>query len=509
MSERDVVKLVNITKRFSNVVANEGINLTLRRGEIHALLGENGAGKTTLMNILSGLYRPDAGRIVVWGEDVALRSPREALAHGIGMVHQHFELVDTLTVAENIVLGHRPSGFLLPPKAIADLVLRSSKAYGLVVDPHAYVWQLSVGERQRVEILRWLYRGAQLMILDEPTAVLTPGEASELYRSLREMANAGKAVVFISHKLDEVMAAADRITVLRSGRVVGTVAKRDTSITELTRMMIGRELCRSESKKVSAAGKAVLALHGIHALSDRGTPALRGVDLTLHEGEILGIAGVAGNGQRELAEVITGLRAITSGRLYVGGIDLTGAGPLRIMNAGVRYVPEERLGTGLVPQCNLIDNAILRDFRRPPFKRGFWIDRKSALKRAELIIEQFGIKTPGPGVCARDLSGGNLQKLLVGRELFSCPKVLVVAQPTRGLDIAATDAVRKQLLTLRDQGTGVLLISEDLDEILEMSDRIAVMFSGRILGVVSGKDATREHVGALMGGREEGMGQTA
>lgn len=507
MSGETLVEMAGITKYFAGIPADDGVDLVLRCGEIHAVLGENGAGKTTLMNILSGLYRPDAGTITVRGRRVGLHSPRDALSLGIGMVHQHFELVDILTVSENVVLGHRSSGFVITERRIAGLVARVSKDYGLAVDPCAYIWQLSVGEQQRVEILRLLYRGAQLMILDEPTAVLTPGEADDLYRSLRRMADSGKAIVFITHKLDEVMAVADQITVLRGGRVVGSKPRKETTVTELTRMMIGRDLKSDRSvTRVFTSEPPVLSLAGVSARSDRGLQALQDVDLDLFAGQILGIAGVAGNGQRELAEVMAGMRPPVAGRLRLGATDLTGASPLDMMNAGVRFVPEERLGVGLVPQCDLVDNAVLRDFRKSPYKRGLWIDRKASLTQTESIIERFEIKAPNPWVRVRDLSGGNLQKLLVGRELVARPKVLVAAQPTRGLDIGATDAVRKHLLQLRDEGTAIFLISEDLDEVLMMSDRVGVMFSGRIVAILPSDEASRERVGALMAGRVEGTG---
>ncbi len=500
MDDKDRVELAGITKSFGALKANEEIDLVLSRGEIHAILGENGAGKTTLMNILSGLYRPDAGTISLWGEKVVIRSPRDALALGIGMVHQHFELVDVFTVTQNMLLGHGPSGLVLNLRKMAKVIVEIGATYGFKVEPEAFVWQLTVGEKQRVEILRLLHRGAELMILDEPTAVLTPGEAEELYRSLRRMADAGKAVAFITHKLHEVMAVADRVTVLRGGRVVGSVEREATTAAELTRMMIGRELVRSTVERRKAGGTPIVEVKNLSSVSDRGVPALREVGLDLCPGEIVGVAGVAGNGQRELAEVITGLRPATGGHVFIGGKDLTGAGALAVMNAGLRYVPEERMGTGLVPECTVIDNVILRDFWKPPFSRGQWISRKVSEQYAQSLIRQFDIKTQGIGVKAKDLSGGNLQKLLVARELAAKPRVLVVAQPTRGLDVGATEAVRKCLVDLREQGTAILLISEDLDEVLALSDRIAVMFGGRVVGVVPSEQATRARVGALMGG---------
>ena len=500
LGDCDVVKLSGITKSFRGVRANDGVDLYLRRGQIHALLGENGAGKTTLMNILSGLYRPDAGTISVWGESLTFKSPRDALARGIGMVHQHFELVNTLTVWENIVLGHRPSGFFYRPARLAALVAKSSAAYGIGVDPDALVWQLSVGEQQRVEILRLLHRGAELMILDEPTAVLTPAEAEDLYRSLRLMADSGKAIVFITHRLNEVMTVADVITVLRGGRVVGNLARSEASVEKLTRMMIGRDVTTQTRADQTTLGEPRLVLESVSAKGDRGITSLTNVSLTVRAGEILGVAGVAGNGQRELAEVITGLRRCVSGRILVDTADITNYSPERVVLAGVRYVPEERMGVGLVSQCTVAENAVLRDFGRAPYSRGFWLERRVATETAIGLISRYDIRTPGPHVRTGELSGGNLQRLLVGREIQANPKVLVVAQPTRGLDVGATEAVHSLLLKLRERGTAILLISEDLDEILALSDRVAVLFAGRVVGLLPRGKVTRAGIGALMGG---------
>lgn len=510
MQASDLVILRGITKQFQGIAANDGIDLKLVKGEIHALLGENGAGKTTLMNILTGLYRPDGGEISVWGESVRFRSPKDALQRGIGMVHQHFQLVDVFTVTENVLLGARSSGFRLRREQTAKTVAELARSHGLAVDPAAAIWQLSVGERQRVEILKLLFRGAELLILDEPTAVLTPGEADDLYRALRRLADQGKAVVFITHKLKEVMAAADRVTVLRGGRVVGSMRKDETSAEQLAALMIGGALPEQTVQRARVPGPPALAVKGLCARSDRGTSGLQRLDLTIHQGEIVGVAGVAGNGQRELAEAIAGLRPATAGTVAVGEKDVTGAGALATMKAGLRYVPEDRLGTGLVPQLDLIDNTMLRDYRQPPLGRGWWVDRGAARAKTKELIHRFGIKAVGAEMAARNLSGGNQQKLLVGREFSGNPLAIIVAQPTRGLDVGAALMVHDQLLAMREQGAGILLISEDLDEVLALSDRVAVMYGGVVVDVLPAQAADRRLIGRMMGGggKEGAVGAT-
>jgi simple sugar transport system ATP-binding protein len=496
----DEIRLSGITKRFGGLVANAGIDLTLRRGEIHALLGENGAGKSTLMNILSGVYQPDEGVIVAGGERLRLRSPRDAVRLGIGMVHQHFQLIDAFSVLDNVLLATGGGSFRLDRRGAAQRLVEVSRRHGLTVTPDAPVWQLTVGERQRVEIVKLLYRGAELLLLDEPTAVLTPAEAEDLYRALRQLAEAGKFVVFITHKLNEVIAAADRITVLRQGRVVTTLDRAAASIAVLGMMMVGTTPGRPHVATLGEPGTTVLSLENAWTKTGRGASGLKGVELALRRGEILGIAGVAGNGQVELAEAIAGIRTLRRGRVWLDGADVTRRCVLDRLRAGLRFVPEDRLGMGLVPQLDLADNVMLRDFREPPLARGPWIDRRVARARTRQLVRDYDVRPSGIETKLRALSGGNQQKILIGRELLSQPIVLVVAQPTRGLDVTATRAVHDRLLALRAAGTGVLLISEDLDEVLLLSDRVAVLYDGEIRSLCTRAEANRGSIGTVMGG---------
>jgi general nucleoside transport system ATP-binding protein len=501
------LELRGITKRFPGVVANDDVNLEVRAGEIHALLGENGAGKSTLMKILYGLYQPDGGEILLNGAPVQIGSPQDAIARGIGMIHQHFMLVPSLTVAENIALGMRSTrGIRLDLDRVAAEVQRLATLYGLRVDPRTYVWQLSVGEQQRVEILKALMRGADLLVLDEPTAVLTPQEVEDLFRMLSQMRTEGRALIFISHKLREVLALSDRVSVLRDGRQVGTFPTAGLSRADLARLMVGREVTttrRAETITPTPSGAPILELRGLAAQGERGTPALREVDLDLHAGEILGLAGVSGNGQRELAEVIAGLRPLTGGQILLGGRPLTG-GPARRAAAGVSYIPEERMRDGTVLEFSVAENLILRDHGRPPFARGPLLDLGQIDRFCREMIQRFAIKTPGPQTAIKSLSGGNIQKVIMARELSGDPAVLIAAQPTRGVDIGATAAIHQMLLALRERGGAVLLISEDLDEIQAIADRIAVIHAGRIAAVLSRAEATPERLGLLMTGAESG-----
>lgn len=481
-------------------MANDGVDFTARSGEIHALLGENGAGKSTLMSVLTGLYRPDEGEIYLRGKRVTLRSPREAINSGIGMVHQHFRLVHSLTVAENVILGLPTPRFHLRLGEIEKRIAEISEKYGLVVEPRARIWQLSVGEQQRVEILKMLYRGAEILILDEPTAVLTPQEARELYQTLRHMVGKGHAVVFITHKLQEVMHAADRITVLRNGRKVATLDKAGTDERELARMMVGREVFLQKEKSPAKLGEKILELREVRALSDKGRPALQGVCLQIRSGEILGIAGVAGNGQKELAEVITGLRRATAGKVLIDGKDMTNRSPGDIIGAGVGHIPEDRLGMGLVPTLDVADNVILKEYRNPPIARGPFLDTRRMVERGRQLVAEFDVKVPRMEAPVKLLSGGNLQRLLLAREISCKPKLIVAVLPTRGLDIGATEAVHRLLLEQRAAGRAVLLVSEDLDEVLGLSDRVAVIYEGRIMGVVSSDAAGVEEIGLMMAG---------
>jgi simple sugar transport system ATP-binding protein len=493
-----------ITKRFPGVLANDGVDFEAAAGEVHALLGENGAGKSTLSNILTGLYRPDEGEIFLHGEQVDFHVPRDALDAGICMVHQHFRLVEPFTVAENVVLGdHRGEGraFRLRHRAIERRVGELSKRYGLHVDPRARIWQLSLGEQQRVEILKALYREARILILDEPTAVLTPQEADVLFDTLREMAREGRTVIFISHKLHEVKAVADRVTVLRAGRTIATVSTADTTSRSLASLMVGRELAAEGGapRAESTPGAAVLELEGVWAHGDRGDAAVRGVSLEVCAGEVVAIAGVAGNGQRELAETIAGIRHQSEGEVRVGGRKLRGD-PRAAQAAGVAYVPEDRLGTGVAPSLSIASNLVLRSYRDHHASRGPLLRLGAIRERAVDLIRRYSIAAPGPAAPARLLSGGNLQKVVLAREFSGKPKLVVAASPTRGLDVGAIETVHAYLRDAAAEGVAVLLISEDLDEILGLADRIAVMYEGAIVGVTSRADASVEEIGLQMAG---------
>jgi ABC-type uncharacterized transport system ATPase subunit len=497
------VRARGITKRFPGVVANDGVDFEAAAGEVHALLGENGAGKSTLSNILTGLYRPDAGEIQLYGRPVEFHTPRDALDAGICMVHQHFRLVEPFTVAENVVLGdHRGEGkaFRLHPRRIERRVGELSKRYGLHVDPRARIWQLSLGEQQRVEILKALYREARILILDEPTAVLTPQEADVLFETLREMAAEGRTVIFISHKLHEVKAVADRVTVLRNGRMIASVPASDATPRSLASLMVGRELAAEQSEAAPrTAGDVVLRLQELWADGDRGAAAVRGASLDVCAGEIVAIAGVAGNGQRELAEVIAGMRPPTQGGAAVGGRAVRGD-PRAAMAAGVAYVPEDRLGTGVAPSLSIESNLVLRSYRRPPASYGPLLQLRGIRRRAVELIGRYEIATPGPASPARLLSGGNLQKVVLAREFSGEPKLLVAASPTRGLDVGAIETVHAYLRDAAGNGLAVLLISEDLDEILALADRIAVMYEGAFVGVTTRADASVDEIGLMMAG---------
>jgi ABC-type uncharacterized transport system ATPase subunit len=497
------VTMRSITKRFPGVLANDAVDFEADHGEVHALLGENGAGKSTLASILIGLYRPDAGEIAIDGRKVDFHSPRDAMEAGVSMVHQHFRLAASLTVSDNIVLGQRGSGWLrTSPRTIDSRVDELARRYRLPVDPRARIWQLSVGERQRVEILKALYRGARILILDEPTSLLTPQEADDLFETLRRMTAEGRTVVFVSHKLDELMAVSNRVTVLRGGRSIGTVLTRETTPSQLARMMVGREVVFAQSKEAhDLAGAAVaLELRDVCADGDLGIQALDHVSLSLRAGEIVGVAGVSGNGQRQLAEVISGARPRTAGDVLLAGSSLHSGDPEEAIAKGIAHVPEDRLGTGVSPSLSIAENLILKSHRRPPIStRG--ILRHGRIKaNARELMTRFAIAAPGPDTPTRLLSGGNVQKVVLARELSSRPAVIVAANPTRGLDVGATEGVRGLLLEAASQGVGILLISEDLDEILILADRIAVMYGGRIVGVVPRAEADIQQIGLMMAG---------
>ena len=502
--------MVGIDKAFPGVVANRGVEFSARWGEVHALLGENGAGKTTLMSILAGLYRPDAGQILVDGQPVVFHSPRDAIEHGVGMVYQHYRLVASQTVAENLLLG-LPG---VPLRLNASSVIRQARAlsqrYHLHIDPSRPVWQLSVGEQQRVEILKTLQRGARILILDEPTAVLTPQESEDLMRTLRQIAAEGRTVILISHKLEEVRSVADRVTVLRGGEVVaGGLPIHSLSTRDLARLMVGDDLPAQESRTrpEASSGDVRLRLEKVTTVDDRGLPALKGIDLEVREAEILGIAGVAGNGQRELAQVVAGLRLPTSGRVSLDARDITAAGARAMTHLGVAHIPEDRLGEGLIGNLPLADNAVLKSYDRPPLAWGPLLHLRRILRFTQSLLERFNIRGARPDTPARLLSGGQLQRLLLAREMALKPRAIVAVHPTRGLDVAATQQVQDWLLGARQQGAGVLLISEDLDEIMQLSDRIAVMYEGQIVGSMPAQGADRETIGLMMAGGQRAPAQ--
>jgi general nucleoside transport system ATP-binding protein len=499
-----VVELRGITKRFpGGTVANDAVDLELRQGEILALLGENGAGKSTLMSILYGLYRPDEGELRVRGRTVRFRSSHDAIGHGLGMVHQHFMLVPTLTVAENMMLGQpSPRAPLLEDReVVAARIAELAERHGLAVEPRARVDRLSVGQQQRVEILKALYRGAEILILDEPTAVLTPQEVDELLTVLRGLAADGRTIVFISHKLDEALRVADRIAVLRGGRLVATVPAHSTDARALGRLMVGHDLEGVIATHRTGAGEPRLVLRDIEAVDDRGVPALRGIDLVVHAGEIVGIAGVDGNGQLELEEVIAGLRSPRRGRMLLAGRDVTAATPGQRFAAGLGYVASDRYGRALLRDFAIAENLVLERFHRPPFSRAGMLDRAAIERHARRLVQAFAIRAPSLATPAGRLSGGNAQKLVLARALSQEPTVLLVCQPTRGVDVGAIEQAHRELLQRRDAGMAILLISTELDEILALADRILVLYEGRIAGERRAGEATAEELGLMMGGR--------
>ena len=503
------VEMKDIVVRFPGVLANDHVNLTLKQGEIHALLGENGAGKSTLMNVLSGLYKQTSGTIAVHGELVSFNSPKDAIAKGIGMVHQHFMLVPPQTVTENILLGLNEPKFFMQLATYNKKILALQEQFGLYVDPTAKIWQLSVGEQQRVEILKTLYRGANILIMDEPTAVLAPQEIDELMNTMRSMVDQGKSIIFISHKLHEVAAIADRVTVLRKGRVTAEgQSMAGVTKEKLAQLMVGRDVVFAVQKKPQEPGEVVLSVENVHAENDKGVPALRGVSLQVCSGEILGIAGVAGNGQSELAQVITGLRPCT-GSIKINGVELSNQPPVKSIRNRVSHVPEDRTHVGSAPNMTITENTIMKDYRREPIGNGWTINFLNARKRAEMLKDKYGILAPSVETQARKLSGGNLQKVILAREISAKPKLMVAMQPTRGLDVGAIEAIQTLLLEQREAGTAILLVSEELEELLALSDRISVIFDGKIMGTVSADEADINDIGLMMTGSHSNGSSTA
>ncbi|WP_336036797.1 ABC transporter ATP-binding protein [Halobacterium yunchengense] len=497
------VRLEAITKRFPGVVANDEVDLTVERGSVHALLGENGAGKTTLMNVLYGLYQPDGGRVVVDGAPREFDSPRDAIDAGVGMIHQHFMLVDTMTVAENIALGNEPrkwGGLAVDRDAARREVVELSERYGFDVDPDATVADVSVGVQQRVEILKALYRGADVLILDEPTAVLTPQEVEDLFGVLEELTDQGKTVIFITHKLGEAMHAADDITVLRDGENVATVAAEDTSREELAELMVGREVVLEVDSRAGEVGDVVLDVDSLYVSDDRDVPAVTDVSFAVREGEVFGVAGVDGNGQAELVEAITGLRDPEDGAVTFDGRDVTGDSRRERIERGMAYVPEDRQERGLVMPFDLVENGILGSQHSEQFASGGTIDWDRSRDHAEAIVDEYDVRPGNPDADAVSLSGGNQQKFVVGREFERDPRLVVATHPTRGVDIGSQEFIHDRLLDLRDDGRGVLLVSSKLDEVQGLSDRLGVIHDGDLMAVVDPDDVTEEELGLLMAG---------
>ncbi len=502
------VELEGISKRFPGVVANDHVNLRVMPGEIHAVVGENGAGKSTLMKILYGMQRPDEGTIRVDGTEVHFRSPKDAIEAGIGMVHQHFMLAENLTVLENVVLGSEPTrGAMIDFAKARQRIKQLSGTYGLPLDPDRLVEDLAVGERQRVEIIKVLYRGARTLILDEPTAVLVPQEVDDLFQHLQELKERGVTLIFISHKLEEVLRIADTITVIRAGRTVGTVKPQDVTARQLAELMVGSELPRPETRESTVTDEVVLSVGGLTVRSEDGRPLLDDISLEIHRGEVVGLAGVEGNGQRELVDALMGLHQASEGRIRLADRDVTHRRTRDRREAGLGYIPEDRQDRGLLLAAPLWENAMLGHQTQEPFARGPWVDLNGARDRATQIVDRFRVVTPGVDVAAYALSGGNQQKLIVGREMIAGPKVLIASQPTRGIDVGAQAAVWDQIRQARKGGLGVLLISADLDELIGLSDALYVIFRGKLVARLDPASVTPEELGSYMtGARQEAPG---
>jgi ABC-type uncharacterized transport system ATPase subunit len=501
-----VLELRGITKSFPGVLANDHIDLTLNQGEILSILGENGAGKTTLMNILYGLYSPDQGEVYIRGTKVDIYNPHDAIRMGIGMVHQHFMLISNFTVAENVMLGVETTraGGILDRKAASARIREISSQFGLQVEPEVKVEDLSVGVQQRVEIIKVLYRAADILVFDEPTAVLTPQETEEFFKVVHSLVKQGKSVIFISHKLKEVLEISDRIAVLRNGRLVGTTTPDEATEASLANMMVGREVILTVKKKPSKPGEVVLDVDGLGVRDDRQLLAVNGVSFQVRAGEILGIAGVQGNGQKELVEALTGLRPFIGGKVSLLGKDISHSSPRAIREAGSAHVPEDRQRDGLVLSFTISENLVLNTYYEPPFARGLNLQTREIDAAARQRVEQFDIRTPGISIPVSNLSGGNQQKVIVAREFSRPIQLLIAAQPTRGLDVGSIEYIHGQIVKKRDEGCAVLLVSPELDEVMSLSDRIAVMFDGKILAILPAREATREGLGLLMAGIRSG-----
>lgn len=505
-----VIEMLNIRKEFPGIVANDNITVQLKKGEIHALLGENGAGKSTLMNVLFGLYQPEQGEIRVNGEKVNITNPNIANDLGIGMVHQHFMLVEPFTVTQNIVLGNEPTkktGIIDIEKARNE-IKEISDRYGLKVDPDAKISDISVGMQQRVEILKTLYRGAEVLIFDEPTAVLTPQEINELMSIMRSLIKEGKSIILITHKLKEIMDVCDRCTVIRKGKGIGTVDVADTDANELASLMVGREVNFKTEKTEAAPGKTVLTVDNLVVRDSRKVELVKGLNLELHAGEIVGIAGVDGNGQSELIEAITGLRKSVSGKIKLNDRDITNKSPRKVTESGVGHIPQDRHRFGLVLDYSIGENMVLQTYYKKPYSKAKVLNYKEIFNKAEKLIAEYDVRTPSVFTKARALSGGNQQKAIIGREVDRSPDLLIAAQPTRGLDVGAIEFIHKKLIEERDKGKAILLISFELDEIMNVSDRIAVMFDGKIVAEVKPEETTEQVLGLLMAGSQVKAGET-
>lgn len=496
-----VLEVRGLTKRFPGVLANDHINLTLRKGEVLGLLGENGAGKSTLMNMIYGLYTPDEGEILVNGTPITITGPRDAIAKGIGMVHQHFQLVDVLTVTENVMLGNESvTGPFLRRDIAKGRIRQISKEYGLDVDPDALIADIPVGAQQRVEIIKALYRDADILILDEPTAVLTPQETQGLFKIMRTLLDRGVSIIFISHKLKEVLEICDDVVVLRRGKVAGQADPKQSTEQSLASLMVGRDVILEVEKQPANPGEVVMQITDLHVEDDRGLPAVEGVSLELLKGEILGLAGVQGNGQTELVEAVTGLRSVKSGYVYISGKDVTYATPREIITMGTGHVPEDRQKVGMVKPFPVMYNLVLQTYFEEPYSRGIVINDPAIIENAQQLVEQYDVRPPNIYNTVSSLSGGNQQKVIVAREFSRNVKLLIASQPTRGLDVGSIEFIHKQIIRMRDEGTAVLLVSSELDEILSLSDRVAVMFDGKIIDVLSIEEADRDTVGLRMAG---------
>ena len=500
MKKIEHLEMVHISKAFNGIPANDQIGLSVRSGEILGLLGENGAGKTTLMNILYGLYQPDSGDIRINGEPVKIRSPLESIQLGIGMVHQHFMLIQNHTAGENIALGYRQTPFFFPQKKINDSIVHFSRKFNLVIDPQKKVWQLSAGEQQRIEIIKTLFNGADLLILDEPTSVLTPQEIKDLFVILEKMKAEGHLIILISHKLDEIMMLCDRVTVLSKGKVVGNADTKDVDKKTLARMMIGRDVLFNIEKEEMPKSRKVLKVSHLCVVGDKGYPMVRDISFNIYQNEIFGIAGVSGNGQRELVEAITGLRKSGTGSVHINGRDITNVSPRVAYDSGISHVPEERIKFGIAPGLYLYENAILKQHHLDKYTKYKFLAYKSVKNHASRLVKTFQIMAPSIQVQTKNLSGGNIQKLILGREISESPPLLVASHPTYGLDVGATEYLRKQLLKRRKEGGAVLLVSEDLEEIFELCDRIAVIFQGEFMGILNAHDSRLADMGMMMTG---------